>query len=85
MNISDWSMDMVSSLDCFHPSEKSHALTATALWNSMLTPPEQRELAINSADLKPICPDEDAVFYPGMRVEDLGKGDGAWAVVVEQQ
>ncbi len=32
MNISAWSMDMVSSLDCFHPSEKSHALTAVGGW-----------------------------------------------------
>lgn len=70
MNISAWSMDMVSSLDCFHPSEKSHALTATALWNSMLTPPQQRDVAIATVDLKPICPDDNAVFFPGMRVDD---------------
>lgn len=69
MDISAWSMDMVSSLDCFHPSEKSHALTATALWNSLLTPPQKRELAI-TAELTPIYPDADAIFYPGMRVEE---------------
>lgn len=70
MNISAWGMDMVSSLDCFHPSEKSHALTATALWNSMLTPPQQRATAITAEDVKPLCPDGDAVFYPGMRLDD---------------
>lgn len=73
MDIGAWSLDMVSSLDCFHPSEKSHALTATALWNSMLTPPQERDLAITSVDLKPICPGPDAVFYPGMRVEEKGE------------
>ena len=61
---------MVSSLDCFHPSEKSHALSATALWNSMLTPPDKRATSIPTLDLAPICPDEDAVFYPGMRTEE---------------
>lgn len=76
MDIGAWTLDMVSSLDCFHPSEKSHALTATALWNSMLTPPNERDLAIATVDLKPICPGPDAVFYPGMRVEGGGEGVG---------
>ena len=32
MDISQFPIDMLSSLDCFHPSEKSHAFSATSLW-----------------------------------------------------
>lgn len=88
MDIGAWSLDMVSSLDCFHPSEKSHAFTATAIWNSMLTPPQERDLVITTTDLKPICPGPDAVFFPGMRVEEgeerVGGGRGGTGVAADQ-
>ncbi len=61
---------MISSLDCFHPSAKSHALTATALWNSMLTPPQERSSNVPSLTLQPLCAHEDSVFYPGYRLEE---------------
>lgn len=32
MDLASFDDDMISDLDCFHPSAKSHALTATALW-----------------------------------------------------
>lgn len=65
LNITSFPMEMISTLDCFHPSAKSHGLTATALWNSMLTPPEERPRNIPSLTLEPLCAGEDSVFYPG--------------------
>lgn len=41
--LSDESTDMTYlSKDCFHFSQKGHALAANALWNSMLTPENER-------------------------------------------
>jgi hypothetical protein len=36
----------------------------------MLTPPEKRQTTIPDLDLQPICPDETAVFYPGIPPEE---------------
>ena len=75
LNITSFPLEMISDLDCFHPSTKSHALTATALWNSMLTPPEHRQTNIPSLDLQPLCAGEESVFYPGYEEADVMNTD----------
>ena len=63
--IKNFNAEMFSTLDCFHPSLKSHEVMATALWNSMLTPPQQRKTTTDVDDI-PIIPTEDSIFYPGV-------------------
>lgn len=70
LNITSFPLEMISNLDCFHPSEKSQGLTATALWNSMLTPSAQRQTNIPSLDMQPLCVGEESVFYPGYPPEE---------------
>lgn len=76
LNITSFPLEMISDLDCFHPSAKSQGLAATALWNSMLTPPQHRQTNIPSLDLQPLCAGEESVFYPGYppdEDEEVGK------------
>jgi len=79
LNITSFPLEMISNLDCFHPSEKSHSLIATALWNSMPTPPQQRQTNIQSLDLQPLCAGEESLFYPGYppdEDEEVGEAEG---------
>ncbi len=53
----------VSTLDCFHPSLKTHQLLGIGLWNSMLTPIAQKLVGWQGQPLTPICPTADTLIY----------------------
>ena len=61
-NFTEWPEDFVSPLDCFHPSIYAHRTLAVALWNSMLTPLEERKETFD-LNSEPICPDENSRIY----------------------
>jgi len=54
--------DLLSTLDCFHPSLIAHQGMAIALWNNMLTPAAQKKTYFNLTDT-PICPTPDTLIY----------------------
>ena len=60
--LSDFNIDMVSSVDCFHPSQRTHGYMAIHLWNSLLTKPEERKSEFNLLD-DIICPNENSKIY----------------------
>lgn len=60
--IKDMPTDLLSTLDCFHPSLIAHEGMAIALWNGMLTPAAQKKTYFNLTDT-PICPTKDTLIY----------------------
>eukprot|EP00455_Lapot_gusevi_P049966 TRINITY_DN717_c0_g1_i2.p1 TRINITY_DN717_c0_g1~~TRINITY_DN717_c0_g1_i2.p1 ORF type:complete len:347 (+),score=117.81 TRINITY_DN717_c0_g1_i2:49-1089(+) len=53
----------ISTLDCFHPSERAHVEVATYLWNSMLTAVPYKPTAMEPGH-SPICPtDETSLLW----------------------
>ena len=48
--------------DCFHFSQKTHALNALLLWNNMLQPVGEKYNYLNN-DTGIICPNEEQYFY----------------------
>jgi len=61
-NASEFPLEFLSTIDCFHPSLYAHETMAVALWNSMLTPAAQKKTVVNFED-KPICPTSDTLLY----------------------
>lgn len=53
---------LLSKADCFHPSEKGHAVGAVALWNNMLTPSSDKKTYWDPVDV-PICPSDADKFF----------------------
>jgi phospholipase B1 len=54
--------DILSTLDCFHPSLKGHQAFAKVIWNNMLTPAAKK--ATNFDFKSPfICPNNDTLLY----------------------
>jgi phospholipase B1 len=60
--LKDQPPEILSTLDCFHPSLIAHEALATALWNNMLTPAAQKKTVMNITDT-PICPTADTLLY----------------------
>jgi len=60
--LQDQPTDILSSLDCFHPSLVAHEAMAIALWNNMLTPAANKKTYMNITDT-PLCPTQDTLLY----------------------
>lgn len=60
--IKDAPLDFLSTLDCFHPSLHAHQIMAINLWNTMLTPIDQKEHTLDF-NAKPMCPTNDTLIY----------------------
>jgi phospholipase B1 len=64
--IRQWPVEMLSTLDCFHPSVLAHELMAEMLWNNL-----QRELKDKTTRVEPgmpkgvLCPTEDSRVWTG--------------------
>eukprot|EP01095_Lingulamoeba_sp_RSL-Kostka_P003427 TRINITY_DN14402_c0_g1_i1.p1 TRINITY_DN14402_c0_g1~~TRINITY_DN14402_c0_g1_i1.p1 ORF type:complete len:375 (-),score=121.76 TRINITY_DN14402_c0_g1_i1:202-1326(-) len=58
-NLKMLNLDMLSQLDCFHPSWISHAALSIGLWNSMFTPVDQKPHNI-TLGIDFICPDKNS-------------------------
>jgi len=53
----------LSTLDCFHPSQKAHEKLGIAIWNSLISPVPKKRHSFNPDD--PIlCPDSNTLLYP---------------------
>jgi len=59
---SEFPIDFLSNIDCFHPSLFAHETMAIALWNAMLVPAAQKKTVVTFGD-KPICPTADTLLY----------------------
>jgi len=60
--IQDQPTDLLSTLDCFHPSLIAHEGMAIALWNNLITPSANKKTYLNLTDT-PLCPTEDTLLY----------------------
>jgi phospholipase B1 len=60
--LKDQPTDILSTLDCFHPSLIAHEALATALWNNMLTPAASKKTVMNITDT-PLCPTANTLLY----------------------
>lgn len=60
--IKDQPTDLLSTLDCFHPSLLAHQGMAVALWNNLLTPAANKKTTLNLTDT-PLCPTADTLLY----------------------
>lgn len=55
----------LSTLDCFHPSQKAHEKLAITIWNSLISPVLKKRRAFYPED--PIlCPDSNTLLYPDL-------------------
>jgi phospholipase B1 len=54
--------DILSTLDCFHPSLIAHQGMAIALWNNLLTPAALKKTSMNLTDT-PLCPTANTKLY----------------------
>jgi len=60
-NISDFTIDFLSTLDCFYPSLEAHQSMAISLWNNLFLHPLKKETFIQYPDLK--CPQNNSILY----------------------
>lgn len=60
--LKDQPPDILSTLDCFHPSLIAHRAMAVALWNNLLTPAADKKSVLNITDT-PLCPTADTLLY----------------------
>ncbi|RIA90854.1 hypothetical protein C1645_711847 [Glomus cerebriforme] len=60
MDISDGNLDLLSGVDCFHPSLLAHERIAKAVWNNVFTEQSQKTNKYDptAADLTVLCPNE---------------------------
>jgi len=65
VNLTIPDISYLSTLDCFHPSQKSHEKVAIAGWNSLISPVSKKKRIFNPDD--PIlCPDANTLIYPDL-------------------
>jgi len=57
-----YNRSFLSAADCFHPSAISHEAASVALWNSMITPLNNKAKSWVPGQL-PICPTADTIIY----------------------
>ncbi|RKO88120.1 hypothetical protein BDK51DRAFT_33051 [Blyttiomyces helicus] len=59
IDISTFPRDFISTVDCFHPSVKAHAVLAKNIWNNLFVPAEEKSDAYSPATTFGIyCPTE---------------------------
>jgi phospholipase B1 len=56
-NVTQGTRDMISGVDCFHPSIKAHNLAGAKLWSNMFKPQNEKEPVILSDPFLVDCPD----------------------------
>lgn len=61
-DVANLPIELLSTLDCFHPSLLAHEAMAIAMWNNMLTPAAYKKTALNLTDT-PLCPTPDTLLY----------------------
>ncbi|GBB99324.1 hypothetical protein RclHR1_03490006 [Rhizophagus clarus] len=60
MDLSNASLDLLSGVDCFHPSLLAHERLAKAAWNNIFTQQSQKTSKYDpTVDLPVLCPNED--------------------------
>ncbi|XP_064393239.1 phospholipase B1, membrane-associated-like isoform X3 [Halichondria panicea] len=59
---SNFTIDFLSDLDCFHPSLLAHQHMAKGLWNNMLTPAAQKKTSLVWTDPF-VCPTNNTLLY----------------------
>ncbi|KNC97449.1 uncharacterized protein SPPG_07370 [Spizellomyces punctatus DAOM BR117] len=58
--VDKFGQDYISSIDCFHPSSKAHAIFARASWNNLFLPAEQKARAFElDESMMLYCPTEE--------------------------
>jgi len=60
--LKDQSTDLLSTLDCFHPSLVAQKVMAIALWNNLLTPAADKKGVMN-VTVTPLCPTPETLLY----------------------
>eukprot|EP01135_Chromosphaera_perkinsii_P007276 Nk52_evm84s745 gene=Nk52_evmTU84s745 len=61
-NISRLPLEMLSMLDCFHPSVYGHQMVALHMWNNMITPKKDKERGVKM-NIPFKCPTKDTLLY----------------------
>ncbi|KAJ3322953.1 hypothetical protein HDV06_002612 [Boothiomyces sp. JEL0866] len=59
LDLSSFSIDYISPIDCFHPSLKAHELFAKAAWNNLFFSFDEKNTTI-SEDVQVICPNDES-------------------------
>ena len=62
-NISYGTIDMISGVDCFHPSVKAHNKAGSQIWNNMFKPQDQKAPINLSSEFAIECPDGNFGIY----------------------
>ncbi len=60
-DISNFTVDFLSTLDCFHPSLTAHQAMSISLWNNLFLHPMNKEAFVQYPVLK--CPTNDSLIY----------------------
>jgi phospholipase B1 len=60
-DISNFTVDFLSTLDCFHPSLTAHQAMSISLWNNLFLHPMNKEAFVQYPVLK--CPTNDSIIY----------------------
>jgi len=56
--------EFLSEAECFHISAKGQEMVATTLWNSMISPPLDRDSIEMTPNLKPVCLQDNTYLTP---------------------
>ena len=58
--INQWTTEYVSTVDCFHPSVRTHKLLAVSTWNNLFRKKSEKTRGIHENNEDLFCPDEES-------------------------